>query len=66
VRRLQAQELAKAKGIPGDWLKTGFPLKEDAVVRGCMGIHIWTAALDSILEWLNQEEHQQGLIQGPT
>jgi site-specific DNA-cytosine methylase len=65
VRRLQAQELAKAKGIPNDWLKAGCPLK-DAVVRGCTGIHIWTAALDSILEWINLEKPQQGRTQAPT
>jgi hypothetical protein len=60
IRCLQTQELAKGKGVPGDWFKNGpggsSSLLKDAAVRSSTGIHIWTAALDDTLEWLNSKE----------
>jgi hypothetical protein len=60
TRRLQAQELAKGKGVTSDWFKPDpgisvAPLK-DVAVRFCTGIHIWTAVLDATLEWLLPKE----------
>jgi hypothetical protein len=58
VRRLQSQELAKAKGVPSEWITGGSgssrPLKS-VDVGLCTGIHIWTAVMDSTLEWLTRK-----------
>ena len=59
IRRLQSQELAKAKGVPNEWI-TGVsgssrPLK-NVEVGPCTGIHIWTAVMDATLNWLTRKK----------
>jgi hypothetical protein len=53
VRQLQACKLAKAKGMPNTWtskdLQWELGWKQDS-----MSLHTWTAAIDSIGEWLDQ------------
>jgi hypothetical protein len=55
VRRLQHEELAKAKGVPSEWLKGGKPLKQSQVDRATC-LHLWTAAMDTVRPWLLEEE----------
>jgi hypothetical protein len=51
VRRLQSCEMAKAKGMPGNWTMKSTTWK-NSWVKDSTSLHIWTAALDSIGEWL--------------
>jgi hypothetical protein len=57
TRRLQHEELAKAKGVPSEWLKgkDNRPLRQSLIDRATC-IHLWTAAMDSMRPWLMCEE----------
>ena len=54
VRRLQPEELAKAKGMPKEWQPTS--RKKRTVWRTIVSlitvVHLWTAAMDPLGHWL--------------
>lgn len=51
VRRLQASELAKAKGLPSEWLTKGAILEGKLIAEDTC-LHIWSAVCDEIGRWL--------------
>jgi hypothetical protein len=51
IRRLQYEELAKAKGI-NDLVKFCDDKALRSTIRDSSGIHVWAAALDALGEWL--------------
>ncbi|CAB9521782.1 hypothetical protein SEMRO_1232_G254690.1 [Seminavis robusta] len=51
VRKLQPDELAKGKGVPGEWRDKTRELPYKAVV-GATTVHIWTVVCDSVAGWL--------------
>ena len=57
VRRLQHEELGKAKGVPPEWIKdeNGKPLRQ-TMVDGATCLHLWTVAMDTLRSWLDKEE----------
>jgi hypothetical protein len=57
TRRLQHSELAKAKGVPSEWMK-GIKVRSlrQSLVDRATSLHLWTAAMDSIRPWLIAEE----------
>lgn len=65
VRRLQHEELAKAKGILPSWLKGdgAIPLRQSQVDRATC-VHLWSAAMDVMRPWLLMEEEEAG-SEGP-
>jgi hypothetical protein len=52
VRRLQARELAKAKRMPNEWTDNGCQW-ESRGIQDSTCVHVWTAALDSISDWMD-------------
>ncbi len=59
IRRLQSQELAKAKGVPNEWITGGSGTSRPLTsveVRNCTGIHVWTAAMDATLNWVGRKQ----------
>jgi hypothetical protein len=60
IRRLQHEELAKAKGVPSSWLKgEGVrPLRKAQVDRATC-IHLWSAAMDVMRPWILKEERPE-------
>jgi hypothetical protein len=56
IRRLQHEELAKAKGVPPEWLKgpETKPLRQ-TLVEGATCLHLWTAAMDGLRSWMEEE-----------
>jgi hypothetical protein len=54
VRQLQCEELAKAKGMDV-LLKDYHSVGTKRAIREGVGLHLWTAALDSIGSWLRTE-----------
>jgi hypothetical protein len=56
IRRLQAGELAKAKGLPSEW-KTQEALtnKGASWIQKATCSHLWAAVLDPVAEWLTPE-----------
>lgn len=56
VRRLQIMEVAKGKGLPGEWLAKGAAI-DSRVVAEETCLHIWTAVCDEIGHWLKTEAH---------
>ena len=50
VRRLQAEELAKAKGLPSEWRNKDAPLSPK-VVASATSLHSWVAVCDAIGDW---------------
>jgi hypothetical protein len=57
VRRLQHEELAKAKGVLSEWLKGGKLLRQFQVDQATC-LHLWMAAMDTICP-LKEEGVQQ-------
>jgi hypothetical protein len=55
TRRLQYEELAKAKGI-NDLVTNCDETKMRATIRDSTGIHLWSASLDALAEWLRGPE----------
>jgi hypothetical protein len=55
-RRLQTEELAKAKGVPTEWL--GKPARKipARAIGTSTGLHLWAAVGDAVLEWAQREE----------
>ncbi|CAB9530606.1 hypothetical protein SEMRO_2952_G340930.1 [Seminavis robusta] len=51
VRKLQLDELAKGKGVPGEWRDKTRELPYKAVV-GATAVHIWTVVCDAVAGWL--------------
>ncbi|CAB9523251.1 unknown protein (Partial), partial [Seminavis robusta] len=51
VRKLQLDELAKGKGVPGEWRDKSLELPYKAVV-GATAVHIWTVVCDAVAGWL--------------
>jgi hypothetical protein len=56
VRRLQAEELAKAKGLPKEWLSPLGTSNKGAFswAQGATCSHLWSAVLDTIAEWIDE------------
>jgi hypothetical protein len=54
TRRLQVEELAKAKGVPKEWQPTSRKKRHiwRTVVSLLTVAHLWTAAMDSLGNWL--------------
>jgi hypothetical protein len=54
IRRLQHEELAKAKGLPPEWMKgtDAKPLKQSLVGEATC-LHLWTAAMDGLRSWMD-------------
>jgi hypothetical protein len=50
---LQPCEIAKAKGMPGEWTMKEATWK-NAWIKESMRLHIWTAALDAVGEWMEE------------
>ena len=57
VRRLQHEELGKAKGVPPEWIKgeNRKPLRQTMVDEATC-LHLWTASMDALRSWLEKEE----------
>jgi hypothetical protein len=59
TRRLQHEELAKAKGVPSSWLKgKGAKSLRQSQVDRATCVHLWSAAMDVMRPWLLEEENQ--------
>jgi hypothetical protein len=50
IRRLQACEMAKAKGMPGEWTTKDLKWK-NTWIQDSTSLHIWTTALGAVSEW---------------
>ena len=50
VRRIQVEELAKAKGLPSEWKDTSVALPRTAVVQA-ISVHLCMPVCDAIGEW---------------
>lgn len=51
VRRLQASEFAKGKGLPSEWITKGAIIEPKAVAEDTC-IHIWSVVCDELGKWL--------------
>ncbi|MGL5812715.1 MAG: hypothetical protein ACRCYW_05195, partial [Aeromonas sp.] len=51
VHQLQAEELAKGKGLPLEWVTSDARIPIATVIDATC-LHIWTAVCDSIGQWL--------------
>ena len=57
IRKLRAAELAKGKGLPGEWVAKGQePELSYSVVTGATSVHIWTVVCDSIAQWVHADK----------
>jgi hypothetical protein len=54
VRRLLAGELAKAKGLPSQWVEASKKLSAKAIDQSTC-LHLWTAAMDLVRSWWNED-----------
>ena len=61
VRRLQSKELAKAKGVPGEWMDSSERLDSRAVGEST-SLNIWTAVCDSIAAWLRPSQGKKSEV----
>jgi hypothetical protein len=54
MRRMQIEELAKAKGVPKEWQPASRKKRSlwRAVVSLLTVVHLWTAAMDSLGNWM--------------
>ena len=54
IRRLQVEELAKAKGVPKEWEPTSRKKRKlwRTVVGQLTVLHLWTATMDSLGNWM--------------
>lgn len=55
IRLTQVEELAKAKGLPSEWLKKGTKPPQEVVLR-TTSLHILTAVCDAVGSWLREDE----------
>lgn len=53
IRRLQADELAKAKGLPSEWRNKKLSIPPECT-RPATALHIWTEICDSLSTWLKK------------
>ena len=60
TKRLQHEELTKAKGVPSSWLKGegAHPLHQSQVNRATC-VHLWTAAMDVMWPWLSMDNERE-------
>jgi len=65
IRRLLPEELAKAKGIPAEWLQD--VKNPSSLVDGMTALHLWTAVGDTIHEtWFHHPKEPSEDIDLPT
>jgi hypothetical protein len=55
IHQLQAEELAKGKGLPSEWRTKDTPLPPTSVPNATC-LHIWAAACDVLGHWLKQPQ----------
>lgn len=77
IRRIQIEELAKAKGVPKEWQPASRKKRKlwRTVVSLLTVVHLWTAAMDSLGNWMrvrspqgktrNDSQHLDSLQDGP-
>ena len=53
IRRLQAEELAKAKGLPSEWRNKQLSIPSEST-SPATALHIWTEVCDSLSSWLKE------------
>jgi hypothetical protein len=61
IRRLQYEELAKAKGIK-DLVKSCEDKALRSTIRDSMGIHVWAAALDALGSWMQDPDDDDDTV----
>ena len=68
IRRLQTGELAKGKGVAGDWIVKGGnskPIPSNSL-KTTTCLHLWTAILDVVMEEPDPEESEPALETPPS
>ena len=65
VRRIQVDELAKAKGVPGEWRDKKVIMDKTTTLEAT-SIHILTAVCDQISEWFMVPENTESSAHQPT
>jgi hypothetical protein len=67
IRRLQVEELAKAKGVPKEWMPASRKKRGlwCTVVASLTVVHLWTAAMDPLGNWMRSRppraSNQEGI-----
>jgi hypothetical protein len=61
IRRLQYEELAKAKGI-NDLVESCEDKVLRSTIRDSMGVHVWAAALDALGSWMQDPDDDDDTV----